>query len=260
MLDKSMLKSANESIAEHTQPTFQLASLGQGENVPTEGLIELEPLPSYRPQPEVITGKALGEMQHRWSVTPLYTKNYKYARNTEMMMDEYSGETAVKLSNGKILMGQEGGRLKYHLMQFESDLSYYGMRNSIINNIVYDDDSYTHLAKVGTNLLDSSIYIDEQTYLDKLCISLDIDIFLEEDDTPKMQISHVDPEFAIEYRVDGGKRHKYRCKLSEFRLTSELVHTMSIEIESITMMADEKGLLDNAYSLVHSILVAVTEA
>lgn len=263
MVDKSKLKPVNEIIndlqtkPDVAQPTIRSMSLGQNENLEEPDVPEK--VPQERPQPEVIAGKALGEKQHRWSITPLYTKNHKYALPTEMLMDENTGSTGIMLADGKYLMGEEGGRLKYHLMQFESDLSYYGMRKSIIKNILFDDDSYIHRVIPGANILDSSIYIDEQAYITKMCISIDFDIYTEVEGTNKLQRSNLDPEIRVEYRLDGGERHKYQCKLSELRLLSEDMHSISIEIENITMLIDDERLISNCYVTIHSILVAVVE-
>ena len=268
MIDTSRLKPAADIVGDNgasrnnnvESPTIMLASMGQSEALPTEGIEAAEPVKQPpRPQPNPITGKALGELEERFAFTPIYTKNYKYAKATEYMIDEYTGQGAVKLIDGHIVSVQENGRLRHHTMEFESDLSYYGMRNSIIKSVVYEDDSYIHAVKAGTNILDGSIYIDEQTYVDKMCISIDFDILEKVDGTPRLQNSHIDPTILIEYRVDGGERHRYSCKLSELRLTSELMHTISIEIESITIQVGRNDPIVDCLILVHSILVAVTE-
>lgn len=269
MIDVTKLKSAEETSidAKHVDannnleaPTIMLASMGQGDQLPVEDLGELEVVPQpTRPQPTVITEKALGEKQYRFSITPLYTRNYKYADPTEFMIDEYTGVGAVKLGDGNIVSVQENGRLRYHMMQFESDLSYYGMRNSIIKSIIYEDDSHVHSVTAGFNILDGSIYIDEQAYINRMCISVDFDILEKSSITPRLQNSHVDPVISITYRVDRGERHQYSCKLSELRLTSETMHTISIEIEDISIQTERNDPVSDCLILVHSILVAVTE-
>lgn len=260
MIDKTKLKSASE-IVEETQvrPTIRLASMAQPEGVDGDEFTSEPIIPTPRPQPDPVYGKALGEKKYRFSITPIYTHHYEYALPTEMLMDEHTGTTAVMLKNGKYIASEEGGRLKYHLMQFEQDLSYYGMRNSIIKNVLYDDDGYIHLYEHGQNLLDDSIYIDEQKYINKMCISIDLDIFEPIVGTPKMQRSSLDPELVITYRVDFGERHTYRCKYSEIRRMQEIMHTISLEIESIKITPDTQGHLDKCYIPIHSILVAITE-
>lgn len=261
MIDKTQLKSASEIVNEEAEvkPTIRLASMAQPEGVDGDEFTSEPVIPTPRPQPEPITGKALGEKKYRFSITPIYTKNYVYALPTEMLMDENTGTTAVMLKDGKYVASEEGGRLKYHLMQFEQDLSYYGMRNCIIKNVLYDDDSYIHLYKNGDNLLDDSIYIDEQRYINKMCISVDLDIYEPIMGTPRMQRSSLDPELVVTYRVDFGERHTYRCKYSEIRRISEVMHTISLEIESIKITPDEGGKLEKCYIPIHSILVAITE-
>lgn len=259
MIDKTKLKPASDIVEEvQVKPTIRLASMAQPEGVDGDEFQSEPIIPTPRPQPEPITGKALGEKKYRFSITPIYTHNYNYALPTEMLMDKNTGSTAVMLANGKYIASEEGGRLKYHLMQFEQDLSYYGMRNSIIKNVLYDDDGYIHLYENGQNLIDDSIYIDEQKYINKMCISIDLDVYEAVLGTPKMQRSYLDPEMVITYRVDFGERHTYRCKYSELRRMFEVMHTISLEIESIKITPDEQGILDKCYIPIHSILVAIT--
>ena len=81
-------------------------------------------------QPASITSKQLGELQDRFAIIPLYTNHYEYALNGEFMIDPLAGTPGIKLANGKVVMVGEEGRLRYHAMQFENELSYYGMRNT----------------------------------------------------------------------------------------------------------------------------------
>lgn len=209
--------------------------------------------------PKPVNSKELGELQDRFAITPLYTKNYKYALNDEFMVDENSGATGIKMSNGKVIMDGEEGRLRYHIMQFESELGYYGMRNAIIKKAYYDDDSYIHTYKSGTNLLDDPIYIDDQQMIKKLCISLDLDILQSVKNTPIMQIANIDPDVIVKYTVDMGEEREYECKLSSLRMTVEDMNTISLAIREIVLPSDIECILENCHILVHSILIGIVE-
>lgn len=210
-------------------------------------------------QPASITSKQLGELQDRFAIIPLYTNHYEYALNGEFMIDPLAGTPGIKLANGKVVMVGEEGRLRYHAMQFENELSYYGMRNAIIKHAKFDDDSHIHLYESGNNLLDDPIYIDDQEKIKKLCISLDLDILSEVEASPKMHMTNIDPEVIVKYSVDMGVKKEYRCKLSELRMTIENLDTISLAINEIILPSDLGCVLENCLILVHSILVGVVE-
>lgn len=208
---------------------------------------------------ESITSKELGKLQDRFAIIPLYTKHYQYALNEEYMIDENTGAPGIKLENGKVVMDGEEGRLRYHVMQFESELGYYGMRKAVIKEAYYDNDSYLHIYKSGTNLLDDPIYIDDQLKIKKLCISLDMDIFESVDDTPKMKIANIDPDVIVRYSVDMGVKKEYTCKLSLLRMTIEELNTISLAINEIILPSDLECILEQCHIIVHSILIGVVE-
>ena len=210
-------------------------------------------------QPAPVNSKQLGELQDRFAIIPLYTTNYEYALNGEFMIDPLSGASGIKLNNGKVVMVGEEGRLRYHAMEFENMLSYYGMRKAIIKHAKFDDDSHIHLYESGNNLLDDPIYIDDQEKIKKLCLSLDLDILSEVEASPKMHMTNIDPEVIVKYSVDMGVRKEYRCKLSELRMTIEDLDTISLAINEIILPSDLDCILENCLILVHSILVGVIE-
>lgn len=204
-----------------------------------------------------VNSKELHELQDRFAIIPLYTENYEYAFDGEYMIDPNSGSSAIKLSNGKVIMDGEEGRTRYHSMQFEQDLSYYGMRNAIIKKVIYTDDSYIHTYEVGNNMLDDPVYIDDQLKIKKMCLSIDMDILTSTVDSPKMTVAYVDPIVNVKYSVDMGVDHEYSGKLSELRHTIEEMDTISLVIREIYLSPDVN--LDDTYMLVHSILIGVVE-
>lgn len=206
-----------------------------------------------------VDSKELGLKQDRFAIIPLYTKHYKYALNGEYMIDENTGAPGIKLPNGRIVMDGEEGRLRYHIAMFESELGYYGMRKAVIKQAYYDDDSYIHLYKSGTNLLDDPVYIDDQKKIKKLCISLDLDIFEDVEESPKMKIADIDPDVIVRYTIDMGKRQEYQCKLSTIKNTIEEMTTISLAINQIIMPSDLGCVLEKCHIIVHSILIGVIE-
>ena len=208
---------------------------------------------------EPVTSKELHELQDRFAIIPLHTTNYKYALEGEYMIDPSTGASGIALSNGKILMDSEEGRVKYHAMKFEENLRYYGMRNSIIKKVIFDDDSYIHTNKAGDNILDDPIYIDDQEMIKKLCISIDLDILESADDTPMMVMSYFDPEINIKYSIDMGEKRELTCKLSNLNSTIEELNTISLVINEMTLIPDISCALDDCYIVVHSILIGVLE-
>lgn len=211
--------------------------------------------PGLRPLPS----KELGELQDRFALIPLYTKHHEYALDGEYMIDENTGASAIKLPDGRIVMDSEEGRLRYHIMQFETELGYYGMRNAIIKQAYYDDDSYIHTYKSGTNLLDDPIYIDDQLKIKKLCISIDMDIMEGVEDSPQLKIANIDPDVIVKYSVDMGVRREYTCKLSELRMTIEEMDTISLAINQIILPSDLDCILEECHIVIHSILVGLIE-
>lgn len=221
-----------------------------GENTPTSPII---------PEPYPIDTKVLGKKQDRFAIIPLYTKWYKYALNGEYMIDEHTGASGIKMENGKVVMDSEEGRLRYHIETFESELGYYGMRKALIKQAYFDDDSYIHIYRSGTNLLDDPIYIDDQKMIKKLCISLDLDILESVEDTPKMKFAEIDPQVIVKYTVDMGKRQEYECKLSVLRNTIEELNTISLAINQIILPSDTECILENCHIIIHSILIGLIE-
>lgn len=215
--------------------------------------------PSSTTGPEPVTSKELHELQDRFAIIPLYTKHHKYALNGEYMIDHNTGASAIKLENGKIIMDGEEGRAKYHAIEFENNLRYYGMRNAIIKRAVFDNDSYVHTAVAGENMLDDPIYIDDQEKIKKLCISLDLDVLSESDDTPRMVMNYFDPDINVKYSVDMGEKHEFTCKLSNLGITIEELDTISLVINEMTLLPDVSCALDNSLILIHSILIGVLE-
>lgn len=208
---------------------------------------------------EPVSSKELHELQDRFAIIPLYTSNYQYALNGEYMIDPNTGVSAIKLENGKIMMSGEEGRARYHSMQFESNLRYYGMRNALIKKATFDNDSYTHTNEIGYNILDDPIYIDDQELIKKFCISLDLDVLESSDETPKMIMSYFDPNVCVKYAIDMGERREFTCRLSNLGIAIEEVNTVSLVINEITLLPDISCAIDNCIVLVHSILIAVLE-
>lgn len=206
-----------------------------------------------------VNSKELGKKQDRFAIIPLYTRHHKYALNGEYMIDENTGASARKLENGKVVMVGEEGRLRHHLAMFESELGYYGMRKALIKQAYYDDDSYIHTYKSGTNLLDDPIYIDDQLKIKKLCISLDMDILDAVEDSPKLKNADIDPDVIVKYTVDMGVRKEYSCKLSVLCNTIEEIDTISLAINQIILPSDLECVLEQCFIVVHSILIGVIE-
>lgn len=213
----------------------------------------------YVSQPKHVTSKNLKELQDRFAIIPLHTNHYEYALNGEYMIDPNCGSSAIKSENGKIISSSEEGRIRYHAMQFEQELSYYGMRNAIIKRAVFDNDTYVHTYNVGDNMLDDPIYIDDQEKVKKMCLSLDLDILQPVEESPRMVVSYTDPEVNVKYAVDMGERHEFTCKLSDLRHTIEELDTISLVINEISLLPDISCALDDCFILVHSILIGVVE-
>lgn len=224
-----------------------------GSGTPTEG-------GTTSPTPiDPINTKELGKKQDRFAITPLYTKWHKYALKGEYMIDENTGASGIKLENGNVIMVGEEGRTRYHIAMFESELGYYGMRKALIKQAYFDDDSYIHTYKSGTNLLDDPIYIDDQLKIKKLCLSLDLDICQSVEDTPKMKIAEIDPDVIVSYTVDMGEKREYQCKLSVLSNTIEELDTISLAINQIILPSDINCILEECFIITHSILIGVIE-
>lgn len=254
------LFSANADIEANSDDMVQAFSLAENpgdneNNDPLESIKPTYPIDKLEP----VHSKELGMMQERFAMTPLYTKYYEYALQTEYMIDEYSGSSSVKLMDGRIVMDQEEGRLRYHLMLYEQELSYYGMRTAIIKKAIYDNDSYIHPATSGKNILDSPIYIDDQKIIRKMSVSLDVDILDGVDYSPILHTINIDPNIMVKYTADMGGKGQYVCKLSQLRMTIETMDTISLTIEEIVILTDEEHMLERCLILPHSILIGLVE-